>query len=39
MDEFMSTSGNDTSEAEVSSWSDGESAETISGGEFMLSEE
>ena len=35
----MSTSGNDTSEAEVSSWSDGESAETISGGEFMLSEE
>lgn len=34
-----STSGNDTSEAEVSSWSDEESVEVISGGEFMLSNE
>jgi hypothetical protein len=35
----LSTSRNDTSEAEVSSWSDEESVEVISGGEFMLSNE
>jgi len=35
----LSTSGNDTSEAEVSSWSDEESGEAISGGEFMLRSE
>ena len=36
---LLSTSGSDTSEAEVSSWSDGESGEAMSGGEFMLSDE
>ena len=36
---LLSTSGNDTSEAEVSSWSDGESGEAMPGGEFMLSNE
>lgn len=33
------SSGNDTSEAEVSSWSEGESADIISGGELMLRNE
>jgi len=36
---LLSTSGNDISEAEVSSWSDEESVEVISGGELMLSNE
>lgn len=36
---LLSTSGNDTSEAEVSSWSDGESAEILSVGELMLNSE
>lgn len=36
---LLSTSGSDTSEADVSSWSDGESVEIISGGELMLSNE
>lgn len=36
---LLSTSWNDTSEAEVSSWRDGESVETISGGELMLDNE
>ena len=36
---LLSTSGNNTSEAEMSSWSNGESAEIVPGEEFMLSEE
>lgn len=36
---LLSISRNETSEAEVSSWSDEESVEDISGGEFMLSSE
>ena len=36
---LLRTSGNDTSEAEVSSRSDGESAEIISGGVLMLNNE
>ena len=36
---LLSTSGSDTSEAEVSSWSDEESGDTMSGGELMLNNE